>query len=130
MTSPNNGASQMDDSTREALLGSIAKWKAIVDGTGYDQGTRNCPLCKKFYNLEGEDWRGRYWGRCFGCPVVEEVGKAGCENTPYNFWVRNRLEGRCHNGRAWIIDESNPRSKLAAQDELAFLQSLLSEDSE
>src|SRR5262245_41236356 len=36
-------AMSMDDETLEALNGSIAKWQAIVGGTGEDEGAENCP---------------------------------------------------------------------------------------
>lgn len=62
----------MDDRTLAALCGSIAKWEAIVDGTGEDRGTSNCPLCHEFYNND-----------CVGCPVSAATGKSRCDGTPY-----------------------------------------------
>jgi hypothetical protein len=93
----------MDAKTLKALRGSIAKWQAIVDGTGEDHGPRNCPLCKLFY----------FDGDCDGCPVRENTGVGSCVRTPYTDYV-DSTEGSA--------DESN-----AAQAELAFLQSLLPE---
>ena len=54
----------MDKATREALLGSIEKWRRIVAGTGEDLGWKNCPLCTMYYH-----------GGCEGCPVAEKVGE-------------------------------------------------------
>jgi hypothetical protein len=33
---------------RDAILGSIEKWNKILDGTGKDEFSLNCPLCQKF----------------------------------------------------------------------------------
>ena len=33
----------MNKETAEALENSITKWQRIVDGTGVDRGTINCP---------------------------------------------------------------------------------------
>lgn len=97
----------MNKQTRTALEGSIAKWEAIVAGTGTDEGIENCPLCKVFYferDATGE--------LCAGCPVKEETGQAGCEGSPYDEWRD-------------IFDEDDGDIKRLAQAELDFLRSLL-----
>lgn len=95
--------STMDAETLAALKGSIAKWEAIVAGTGREDGPNNCPLCKMFY----------FKVDCKGCPVRERTGKEACQGTPYEDFVRAR-------NRGWsgvMADE--------AQHELDFLKSLL-----
>ena len=57
----------MKASTLTALKGSVAKWKAIVAGTGADHGTKNCPLCLVFY--EGPAVK----IACDGCPVAKKT---------------------------------------------------------
>ena len=52
------GAS-MNQATLTALRGSIAKWEHVVDGTGEENGARDCTLCQEFDD-------------CEGCPVYEE----------------------------------------------------------
>ena len=56
----------MDTKTLTALKGSIAKWEAIVAGTGEDRGTENCPLCAAFYH---------HPKHCEGCPVERSTGQ-------------------------------------------------------
>ncbi len=89
----------MTPSTLAALRGSIAKWWAIVDGTGRDKGPSNCPLCGLFYR-----------DNCVGCPVREAAGDDLCCGTPYEEWADA------------VTDEARAE---AAQAELAFLVSLL-----
>jgi hypothetical protein len=89
----------MTPDTLKALRGSIAKWRAIVDGTGTDRGPQNCPLCQMFIKQD-----------CEGCPVNEKTGKQDCHEIPYDVYVDNDEQD--------IIDQ-------AAADELAFLISLL-----
>jgi hypothetical protein len=90
----------MDKTTLKALKGSIAKWEAIVAGTGHDNGGDNCPLCKMFLYKE-----------CHGCPVNEETGRKFCHGSPYEKWNEYHSVGH-------------------AQAELAFLKSLLPEGEE
>ncbi len=109
----------MDAKTREALEGSIAKWQAIVDGTGYDRGISNCPLCKMFYEnitINVDDFN----TYCCGCPVSEKVGDDNCMETPYMRW--DRLKGR-------DATADTPERKVAAQAELDFLISLRPKES-
>jgi hypothetical protein len=66
------------EKTREALEGSIQKWEHICDGTGYDNGPLDCPLCELF-----GDWD------CYGCVVYYDTGVSGCVNTPYGRWMQH-----------------------------------------
>lgn len=97
----------MDAETLEALKGSIAKWEAIVAGTGVDKGPDNCPLCQRF-------WRA---SNCIGCPVFEATGLINCGGTPYEDYER-----------AYDDDDREARD-VAAREELDFLKSLLPSDS-
>ena len=113
----------MDEKTMTALQGSIAKWEAIVNGTGKDNGVENCPLCKEFNERivwEADDWTA---DGCFGCPVAHHAKRAGCGNTPYTAWGNYTWEvlKQQHSVRE-VKDE---RSKELAQAELDFLRSLL-----
>jgi hypothetical protein len=113
----------MDDETKDALRGSIAKWEAIASGTGKDNGTENCPLCKKFINQPD---------MCSGCPVRKKSGSIGCWNTPYETWDRLAVElGLINNNALGLNDvplEHRARFARIARDELEFLQSLLPEE--
>ncbi len=114
----------MDNDTLNALVLSIDKWKAIVDGTGVDTGTDNCELCKKFYDKDDDDF-----DTCAGCPVREEVHDSCCNNTPYTEW-------NCHQTvkhkrlkfpfKIEWADGCDECMKLA-KAELEFLESLLPE---
>lgn len=104
----------MDEKTLTALQGSIAKWRAIVDGTGADDGPCNCPLCKMFLlGADGKVFR-RDSERCKGCPIPEETGQISCDGTPYWEYVEAEEAGADK-------DELQP----LAQAELDFLISLL-----
>lgn len=105
----------MDAKTLEALKGSIAKWEAIVAGTGEDRGADNCHLCAIFrpnrhlvFTPNQEP--------CLRCPVREASGEPYCRNTPYEAWDAVDSE----DGRA-----DTPEAKAAAQAELDFIRSLL-----
>ena len=95
----------MNNETLEALKGSIAKWEAIVAGTGKDDGPLNCPLCQMFH------YRGLVKKpeeeTCVGCPVMAATGKTLCRGTPYD-----------------EINEYDPSEDLA-REELEFLKALL-----
>lgn len=113
MTMPDE---KMPAETLKALKGSIAKWEAIVAGTGRDLGYHNCPLCSLFAENE----------RCAGCPVSAKSGKSGCWGTPYQETVLMTHE----DGGVAIFPASHPRheeSLASAQAELDFLRSLLPE---
>lgn len=70
---------RMNAETLTALRGSIAKWRAIVAGTGINRGPSDCPLCKLFFFVR----------RCVGCPVFERTGETGCGGTPYSDYEKN-----------------------------------------
>ena len=93
--------------TLEALQGSIAKWEAIVAGTGEDEGSFNCPLCHRFANHRQDDQQ------CLDCPVMKVTGKKHCYGSPYHDFVRAEEDG-----------DKNEMTKRA-QAELDFLKSLL-----
>ena len=102
----------MEVETLTALQGSIAKWEAIVDGTGFDSGPENCPLCQRFRDGSGQRVS------CKGCPVAEHTGQTGCQGSPYDEYER------LNDGEDDL--EATPEAlKDAAQRELAFLKSLL-----
>lgn len=98
----------MKAKTLEALRGSIAKWKAIADGTGSDMGGKNCPLCVMFAKTK----------ECRGCPVFEHTGRIGCLGSPWNDWME--LHTTDYPWKA-----TGPNKKKAARAELKFLRSLL-----
>lgn len=89
----------MDPKTLEALHGSIAKWEAIVAGTGKDHGCENCPLCILFDEPD-----------CGDCPVKQRTGRPFCEGSPYAVYGAYGTAGK---------------TKENAQAELDFLRSLL-----
>lgn len=70
-----------DKETIEALIGSIKKWEDIILGKGADEGSANCPLCKKFI-----------LSSCDGCPVKEKTGRNGCSASPWTNWFNSRFE--------------------------------------
>lgn len=108
----------MPQATRDALLGSIEKWRAIVAGTDADYGSGNCPLCDMFIDR-----------RCDGCPVDAAVGRAGCSGTPYEAFVKaESAAGRSSKplgppGGDPLVEAARDR----AREELAFLEGLLPE---
>lgn len=98
----------MDAETLEALKGSIAKWEAIVAGTGVDNGTENCPLCQRFHY----EFRRIPGSSCEGCPVAD-AGHHICDDTPYVAY--------CVANKKGLADEAAE----AALAEVEFLKSLL-----
>ena len=100
----------MDAKTLTALKGSIAKWEAIVAGTGEDRGTENCPLCAVFFGP----------GCCEGCPVERSTGQYGCLGSPYEDFVDD-FSTPIND----LPEADRPEATCLAQDELDFLRSLL-----
>ncbi len=99
----------METETLDALKESIAHWKRLASGkrnVNERPSEQDCALCGIFLADN------RY---CDGCPVKEATGQTCCEDTP--FW------------RAWEIYRAEGMDsaafKLAAAEELAFLESLL-----
>jgi hypothetical protein len=105
----------MDARTLEALRGSIAKWEAIVAGTGEDKGVLNCPLCQLF--VSGEEIL------CKGCPVSDATGEIYCNDTPYSDWSE-LAEDLAYDEHGHLSD----KGRRLAQAELDFLKSLLPKD--
>ena len=113
----------MDKRTRTALEGSIAKWEAIVAGTGEDDGPQNCPLCHEFF--DELDARGR---ACSGCPVRMATGQTGCEGSPYDDWC-DLFYATDHPPHVPMKAETLEQQRLA-QAEVDFLRSLLPPETE
>ncbi len=103
----------MDAATLEALEGSIAKWRAVADGTGVDDGTENCPLCVRFYG------KGKL---CAGCPVREKTGEPYCDDTPYEVWDGMQYALDRDFSDSYVAD--TPELKAIALKEVAFLEAL------
>lgn len=104
-------APAMDAETLTALQGSIAKWEAIVVGTGIDEGAYNCPLCVKFNGFWFPEVG--YRGSCGQCPVKLSTKQEGCAGTPYE-----RIEEES-------FGPDDEEFKQIASLELSFLKSLL-----
>lgn len=116
----------MDEKTLTALQGSIAKWQAIVDGTGHDAQWENCPLCIVFMEkYGGEDDPAHYEDGCLGCPVAAKVSAACCSNTPYANWSDYFYEKFGVRIKAEDRKPFDDKSRELAQAELDFLRSLL-----
>lgn len=96
----------MDERTKIALEGSIAKWESIVKGTGIDMGVNNCPLCAVFYRSHN----------CNGCPVKQRTGRSYCHQTPYQ-----QFNNALFAGQFALAHEY-------AEKELEFLESLREAD--
>jgi len=99
----------MNKRALDAINGSIAKWEAIVAGTGEDRGEGNCPLCHAFYSLDDS---------CDRCPIAKKVGDSFCESTPYTKWRRSFPDGK-------RLKANTPIRIELAKKELAFLKRLL-----
>jgi hypothetical protein len=97
---------ETDPLTLAALRGSIAKWEAIVAGTGADGGRFNCPLCTMFWD-----------NNCKGCPVRTRTGIPDCQRSPYERYSHHRVLTFYHT--------PCPECTRRAQAELDFLCSLL-----
>ena len=95
---------------------SIEKWEKIVAGTGADEGTKNCALCREFFDA-GDDNE----AICVGCPVQQFTGIGGCENTPYITWMYHHAE---HPVKTPAFAKTEKEISLA-QDELNFLKEVL-----
>lgn len=115
----------MDEKVIEALMGSIAKWQAIVDGTGVDRGADNNPLCHIFHGAFRTDGI----EECDGCPVKEVTKQDGCQGTPYQDYWRAKQK---HLVAKFLGAENTPQAQnvLAeahqhAQRYLDFVKGLL-----
>ena len=65
------------------LEGSIKKWEDIVEGSGEDESTENCPLCEEYIDLDL---------KCEGCPVSNYTGYTFCGESPYAAWDTHLTE--------------------------------------
>lgn len=118
----------MDPATLEALKGSIRKWEKIVDGTGKDAGSTNCPLCLLFnkeqtntpYEVDEDD---NSIDGCEGCPVRAASGRDWCYGTPYKAYVDTGF-ARYRETAEQAAQRAASRANHA-QAELDFLRSLL-----
>lgn len=113
----------MTPETLAALRGSIAKWEAIVAGTGSDKGSTNCPLCVLFYDVADPDDDEHGLENCSGCPVRIETGDDNCGGSPYKSWSR-LLRPSIRFSEAGAFADT-PKKIAAAQAELDFLRGLL-----
>jgi hypothetical protein len=104
---------KMNEDTLKALQGSIAKWEAIVAGTGAD-GYENCPLCARFNTGPLRCARGVEL-----CPVRIASKRFGCDGTPYEKWAHAFDE------EPEPVKATTPELVALAQAELDFLKSLL-----
>lgn len=101
----------------EAIRGSIAKWEGIINGSGVDEGTDNCPLCAMFLAAQ-----------CSGCPIRDKMGKSYCRGTPIEVWRELSLK---HFGKSEKrFYAATPVSLEIAKTVLQFLKNLLPEESD
>jgi hypothetical protein len=103
----------MDAKTLEALKASIAKWERNAEAKTADEymtGWDNCPLCLLFIDDD-----------CVGCPVAK-AGNKGCFGTPY-YKAEDTHELWKHGNK-----QHRDAAHAAARDEVAFLKSLLPEE--
>ncbi len=104
--------SEMKKEILTALKGSVKKWEKIVDGTGKDATSHNCPLC-----LITEP-------SCGDCPVRLKTGEWDCESSPYDKWTNHQR--KVHNKKTWQSKTIICKwCEKFAQAELDFLKSLL-----
>lgn len=98
------------------LQQSIAKWQSIVDGTGSDDGIRDCALCAIYVN-----------NKCRGCPVFEKTKHIRCGLTPYDTWYnyQQRCRPKSKSKKLRVFDAT---SLKFARAELEFLQILESKN--
>jgi len=103
----------MDEQTLKALKESIKEWSKIIDRTGGDEGTRNCPLCDIFYE-----------NNCNGCPIKEKTGEDCCYGTPYDDWIEHHDK---EHDLLFPLKIECDECKEIAERELEFLEMLLEE---
>ena len=101
----------MNNEALTALKESIAHWERNATGKFDGMGPEHCNLCQLFIG-----------DRCEGCPVFESTERPFCIDTPYE-----ALDVLFDEIEFSIGSETSPDFKALAQDELAFLKSLLPE---
>lgn len=100
--------------TAEALEVSIAKWRMVEAGLGYDRGRRNCALCQLFRDQD-----------CSGCPVKDATGIDGCQNTPYMKWLKLKSPDRVRaSDYEYSYQAMTPKGRRIAGQMRKFLESL------
>jgi hypothetical protein len=107
----------MDAKTLEALKASIAKWERNAEAktpAEYRTQDIDCPLCGLFI----------FPGSCLNCPVYERTGQQFCRGTPYRSAAAARYDWGAHPH----VDKCRDTAHAAARDEVAFLKSLLPEE--
>jgi len=95
----------------ELLKQSIKKWDSIIDGTGVDEGIKNCPLCQEYWS-----------GDCFNCPIREYTGESDCDGTPYTDWAMYCYHEHSESLPYKVFDE---KSLSLAEEERDFIQRVL-----
>ena len=117
----------MNPGTLKALKASIAHWERIVAGEEASAGGSNCALCQHFGDFCFISERGAITEVC---PVSLVTGDEDCEGSPYhNFVHQSEKESRAKRiNQDGYYRIQGPESLIAAQAELAFLQSLLPEE--
>ena len=107
----------MDEKTKEALEGSIKKYKRIVKSTkAHDDGGINCTLCKLFLRFN-----------CDGCPIFDATGTRGCEQSPWISWRNHGSTKHNQYQSHYRVPYCKECIKLARK-ELDFLISLRKEN--
>jgi hypothetical protein len=112
----------MKPATLKALRGSITKWESIVEGTGEDIGSGNCPLCKRFNDAPYQQTDCQtVTGEM--CPVYLATGQISCDGSPYEDW-RIAKTSRLSDPDDMAHDDE---TVMCAVLELEFLRDLLPE---
>ena len=94
------------DTIKRAFKGSIEKWEKIVEGTGLDLASGNCPLCQKTNG-------------CSNCPIGGEDG-FNCDSTPYETWINHFKKVHfLYKGEKRVLCEV---CRKIAEDEVEFLK--------
>ena len=65
----------------------IDKWWKIQHGHAVDLGPGNCSLCVFYHRYDAK----RNVLTCVGCPIFEQTGRHGCDDTPYSAWAWCRV---------------------------------------
>jgi hypothetical protein len=97
-----------------AIVGSIVKWRKILNEDAVDKGTKNCALCKLYNSC--------FPGGCTNCPVKLYVDDLNCGSTPYDEWVDHH---DTDDGAHEIFNIACPECRDLAQAELDFLNEVL-----
>lgn len=98
---PPTRSEPMTPEALKALNESIEHWKRMRDDRerGESPSATDCALCRQFSN-------------CIGCPVADEVGVDGCQDTPFE------------DARTAFWKGTDSEWQAAAQKEIDFLEGL------